>query len=113
MLEKAETRENTQQALVVCSMFDSKVFKNRNRVGDVWWICISESMVLEVWGLCHQSDAKGFFMLSARQKIHFLNNGCDTCLKKIQSMPMRTGEQDTGGRSCSGSSFNVGNNQRQ
>ena len=31
-------------------------------------------------------------MLSARQKLRFLNGGCDTCLTKEQSMPVRTGE---------------------
>ena len=35
---------------------------------------------------------KGFFMLSARQKIHYLNGGCDTCLTKEGSMPVQTGE---------------------
>ena len=34
---------------------------------------------------------KGFFLLSARQKIHFLNGGCDTCLTKEQIIPVRTG----------------------
>ena len=59
----------------------------------------------EVWSLYHQSDLgghrglkgtlnkflKGFFLLSARQKIHFLNVGCDTCFTKEQSMLARTG----------------------
>ena len=63
-------------------------------------------MIREVWSLCHQSDLgghrglegrlnkflKGFFMLSARQKLRFLNGGCDTCLTKERSMPVRTGE---------------------
>ena len=115
---KAETKGNALEILLACSKFDPKNFKmrdrvlmftkaaNRNRVGDVWWICFPESMVSEVWSLCHQSDAgghrgfegtlnkflKGFFMLSTRQKIHFLNGGCYTCLMKEQSMPMRTGE---------------------
>ena len=31
-------------------------------------------------------------MLSARQKILFLNIVCDTCLTKERSMPVRTGE---------------------
>ena len=35
---------------------------------------------------------KGFFLLSARQKIRFLNDGCDTFLTKEQSMPVKTGE---------------------
>ena len=34
---------------------------------------------------------KGFFLLSARQKIRFLNGRCDTCLTKERSMPDRTG----------------------
>ena len=65
--------------------------------------------MLEVWSLFHQSDVggfrglegtlnkflKGFFMLSARQKIRFLNGGCDTCLTKGQSMPGQ------GRRTCS------------
>ena len=61
-------------------------------------------MVTEVWSLCHQSNLgghrglegtlnkflKGFFLLSARQKICFLNGGCDTCLTKEKSMLSRT-----------------------
>ena len=31
-------------------------------------------------------------MLSARQKLRFLNGGCDTCLTKERSMLVRTGE---------------------
>ena len=31
-------------------------------------------------------------MLLARQKIGFLNGGCDTCLTKERSMPVRAGE---------------------
>ena len=67
---------------------------NWNGIGEVWQIYLPESMVIEVWSLCHQSDLggrrglewtlnkflKGFFLLSARQKICFLNGGCDTCL---------------------------------
>ena len=63
-------------------------------------------MVTEGWSLCHQSDKRGqrglegtlnkfligFFLLSARQKILFLNGGCDTFLTKERSMPVRTGE---------------------
>ena len=94
--EKAETRGKARKVLVACSLFDPEVFKmrdrvlmfkkaaNRNWMGEVWWICLPESILLEVWSLCHQSDVgglegslnkflKGFFMLSARQKIHFLN----------------------------------------
>ena len=63
-------------------------------------------MVKEVWSLCHQSDLgghrglertlnkflNGFFLLSARQRLRFLNNGCDTWLTKERSMQVRTGE---------------------
>ena len=35
---------------------------------------------------------KGFFVLSAKQKIMFLNGGCDTCLTTERSMPVQTGE---------------------
>ena len=99
-------------------MFDPAVFKmkdkvlvfikaaNKNRIGEIWWICLLESMVTEVWSLCHQSDLgghrglegtlnkflKGFFLLSAKQKIRFLNGRCDTCLTTEQSMPVQTGE---------------------
>ena len=65
-------------------------------------------MVTEVWSLCHQRNLgehrgleemlskflKGFFLLSGRQKIGFLNGGCDTCLTKERSMPVRTGEHE-------------------
>ena len=55
---------------------------------------------MEVCSLCHQHDLegmlskflKGFFLVSGRQKIHFLNGGCDTCLTKEWSMPVRTKE---------------------
>ena len=86
--------------LVACSMLDPEVFKmrdrvlmftkasNRNQIGDVWRICLLVSMVTEVWSLCNQSDAggqkrlegtlnkflKGFFMLTTRKKIRFLNS---------------------------------------
>ena len=67
--EKAETREKAREVLVACSMFDLEVFKirdrvlmftkaaNRNWIGEVWRICLPESMVSEVWSLCHQRDA--------------------------------------------------------
>ena len=77
---------------------------HQNCIREEWWICLPESMVLEVRSLCHQSEIrghselkgrlnkflKGFCMLSARQKICFLNGRCDTCLTKEQSMPVRT-----------------------
>ena len=99
-------------------MFNPAVFKmkdgvlmftkaaDRNQVGEVGRICLPESMVREVWSLCHQSDLgghrglegmlnkflEGFFMLLTRQKLRFLNGGCDTCLTIERSMPVRTGE---------------------
>ena len=77
---------------------------NRNRIEEVWQICLPESMVTEAWSLCHRSDLgghkglegtlkkflQGFFLLSARQKILFLNSGCYTCLTKERSLPART-----------------------
>ena len=116
--EKAETRGKAREVLVACSMFDPAVFKmmegvliftmaaNRNQIGEVWRICLPESVVREVLSLFHQSDLeghrglegtlnkflKGFFMLSVRQKLRFLNGGCDTYLTKERSMPFRTGE---------------------
>ena len=36
---------------------------------------------------------RGFFMLLARQKLRFLNEGCDTCIVKEWSIPVRTGVQ--------------------
>ena len=99
-------------------MLDPTVFKMKDRIlvltqaakknwiGEVWRICLPESMVTEVWSLWHQSHLgghrglegtldkflKGFFLLSAKQKIRFWNSGCDTCLTKEQSMPVWTGE---------------------
>ena len=111
-----KTRGKARAVLVACSMSNPEVFKMkkgvlmftkaayRNQIREVWRICLPESMVKEVWSLCHQSDLeehrglegtlnkflKGFFLLSARQKIHFLNGGCDNCLTKEPSMPART-----------------------
>ena len=51
-----------------------------------------ESMSQRVKGNTEQIPEGIFFMLSARQKIGFLNGGCDTCLTKKQSMPVRVGE---------------------
>ena len=106
--KKSETRGKAREVLVACSMFDPEVFimkdgvlmftkaANKNRIEEMWWICCPESMLKEVWSLCHQSHlgghrglevtlnkfVKGFFMLSARQKLRFLNVGCNTCLTK-------------------------------
>ena len=117
--EKKETRGKTREVLVAPSMFDPEVFKmkdgvlmftkaaNRNRIGEVWRICFPESMVTEIWSLLKQSNLeghrglegtinkilKGSFLLSARQKIHFLKGRCDTCLTKEWRMPAKTGVQ--------------------
>ena len=78
---------------------------NPHQDSGVGRICIPASMVKEVWSLCHQSDQgghrgldgtlnkflKGFFMLSARTKLRFLNAGCDTCIVKERSVPARSG----------------------
>ena len=95
--EKSETRGTARENLVVCSMFPPEVFHmkdkvllltkaaNKNLIGEVWQICLPESMVKEVWCLCHQRDLgghrclegalkkflKGFFMLLVRQKLRF------------------------------------------
>ena len=69
--EKTETRGKAREVLVACSMFYPEVFKikdrvlmfskatNRNPSGELWRICLPESMVKEVWSLCHQSDIGG------------------------------------------------------
>ena len=106
--EKGETRGKAREVLVARSIFDPAVFKmkdgvlmftkaaNRNQTGEVGRICIPASMVRKVWSLCHQSDLgghrglegmlnkflRGFFMLSARLKLRFLNGGCYTCIVK-------------------------------
>ena len=78
---------------------------NRNQTGEVGRICLLDSMVKEVWSLCLQSDLgghrglertlnkflQGFFMLSARPKLRFLNRGWGTCLVKERNMPVRMG----------------------
>ena len=64
---------------------------NKNQKGEVWRICLPESMIREVWSLCYQRDLGGhralegslneflkeFSLLSARQKICFLNGRCE------------------------------------
>ena len=113
LLDKSETTGKTREVLAARSIFDPTVFKmrdgvlmftkfaNRNQTGEVGRICIPESMVKEVLSLCHQSDSgghrglegtqnkfmRGFFMLSARPKLRRLNEGCDTCIVKEQSVP--------------------------
>ena len=105
--EKAERRSKAREVLVARTMFDLEVFRMRDRV-----LMFSKAahrnrnQMGEVWQICHQSDVGGhrwlegtmnkfllgFFMLSASQKICFLNGGCDTCLTKEQSMPVRARE---------------------
>ena len=69
--EKKETRGKARKVLVANSMFDPEVFKmkdgvliftkaaDRNPIGEVWRICLPESMVTEFWIVCHQSDLGG------------------------------------------------------
>ena len=76
-------------------MFNPEIFKmrdwvlmftkaaNQNWTGAVWGICLPESMSIR------SVEFMLFFMLSARQKICFLNGRCDTCLTKEWSMPVR------------------------
>ena len=56
-----KTRDKAKDFLVECSMFDPESFKmkdgvftkaaNKNRIEEVWQICLPESMVKEVWSL--------------------------------------------------------------
>ena len=69
--EKVETRGKAREVLVAHSMFDPAVFKmkegvlmftkaaNRNWIGEVWRICLPESVIREVRSLCHQNDLGG------------------------------------------------------
>ena len=116
--DKSEVRGKSREVLVARSKFSTALFKmsdgvlmytnsaNGNQLGEVGRICIPESMVKEVWSLCHQSDSgghrgidgtldkfnRGFFMLSPRPKMRYLNEGCDTCITKERSVPSRVGE---------------------
>ena len=66
-----ETRGKAREVLVAISMFNPEVFKmkdgvlmftkaaNRNWIREVWLICLPESMLKEVWSVCHQSDLGG------------------------------------------------------
>ena len=106
-----------KEILAACSLFNPSVFKirdgvlmftksaNQHQSGEVGRICIPNSMIREVWSLCHQSDLgghrglegtlnkflRGFFMFSARDKLRYLNNGCDVCIVKERSVPARVG----------------------
>ena len=71
MPDKSEVRGKLREVLVARSKFNPTLFKmrdgvlvytksaNRNQTGEVGRICIPESMVKEVWSLCHQSDSGG------------------------------------------------------
>ena len=106
-----------KEILTARSLFDPSVFKirdgelmftksaNPRQSVEVGRICIPNSMIREVWSLCHQSDLgghrglegtlnkflRGFFMFSARDKLRYLNNGCDVCIVKERSVPARVG----------------------
>ena len=63
--EKTEIRGKAREVFEPCSMFDPEMFKmkdevlmitkaaNKNQRGKVWRICLPESMITEVWSLCH------------------------------------------------------------
>ena len=67
--EKSENRGKSREVLVARAMFDPDVFKmriwiftkatNQSRVAETWRIHLPESMVREVWSLCHQSNTDG------------------------------------------------------
>ena len=69
--EKTETKDKAREVLVVRPMFDWEMFKmkdgklmltkaaNKNRIGEVLRICLLESIVTEVWSLCHLSNLGG------------------------------------------------------
>ena len=71
-LDKSEVRGKLMEFLVARSQFNPTLFKirdgvlmytkseNRNQTGEVGRICIPETMVKEVWSLCHQSDSGGY-----------------------------------------------------
>ena len=42
-------------------------------------------------GILNNKFLRGFFMLLARSKLRFFNGGCDTCIVKEWSMPVRIG----------------------
>ena len=115
--DKVEIRGKMKEIQTACSLFNPSVFKirdgilmftksaNRHQSGEVGRICIPKSMIREVWSLCHQSDLgghrgldgtlnkflRGFFMFSPRDKLRYLNDGCDVCIVKERSIPTRVG----------------------
>ena len=66
-----KTRGKARKVLEACSMFNPEVIKmkdgglmftkaaNRNWIREVWRICLLDSMVNEIWSVCHQSDLGG------------------------------------------------------
>ena len=77
--DKSEVRGKSREVLVARSKFSTALFKmndgvlmytksaNGNQLGEVGRICIPESMVKEVWSLCHQSDSGGHRGIEERQ----------------------------------------------
>ena len=67
--DKSEVRGKLREVLVASSKFNPELFKmrdgvlmytksaNGNQTVEVGRICIPESMVKEVWSVCHQSDS--------------------------------------------------------
>ena len=111
--EKVEIRVKMKEIQAPRSLFDPSVFKIRDGIliftksanchqsGEVGRICIPKSMIREVLSLCHQCDLgghrgldgtlnkflRGFFMFSPRDKLRYLNDGCDVCMVKERSIP--------------------------
>ena len=69
--EKAEKQSKAREVLTAHSLFNPELFKmqdgvlmytkaaNHNNIREVGRICIPESLVKEVWSLCHQSNLGG------------------------------------------------------
>ena len=87
--KKAETRGKAREVLLGHSMFNLEVFKMKDGVL-MFTKKLHTSLTRGTWEDIEY--LKGFFMMSARQKLRFLNGGCNTCLTKEWSMPVRTGD---------------------
>ena len=71
VLEKTDTIGKAREVLVARFMFYPEIFKmkdgvlmftkaaNKNQRGTVWRLGLPESMIMEVWSLCHQSNLGG------------------------------------------------------
>ena len=81
--------------MVARPMFDPEVFKmwdkvltftkvaNQKRIGEVWQICLLESIVAEVWILFYQSDFGGHRGLGGTQRIfHVISKTEDMILEQ-------------------------------